>query len=115
MPRCTLKDLQGGDSKYNSMVLRSVLGGKKGPIADALVRSSVQEILFLHHKQFFETFVDIQILNAAAGLWVSGRVKDLAQGVSLARGVHTSGKALAILDAWISLSQVIFSCYRYLK
>ncbi|MCO5563249.1 hypothetical protein L7F22_016886 [Adiantum nelumboides] len=83
IPRCKLEDLQGGDPQYNARILRDVLGGKKGPIADAL------------------------ILNAAAGLMVSGLVKDMAEGVHLARDAQRSGKGLKVLDAWVSLSQAL--------
>lgn len=83
IPRCKLEDLQGGDPHFNAKVLREVLGGKKGPIADAL------------------------ILNAAAGLMASEIVDDLAQGVHLAREIHRSGKGLKVLDAWVELSQAL--------
>lgn len=83
IPRCKLEDLQGGDPPLNAKILRDVLGGKKGPIADAL------------------------ILNAAAGLMASGMVKDLGQGINLARETHQSGKALKVLDAWVQLSQTL--------
>ncbi|KAG0587746.1 hypothetical protein KC19_2G188500 [Ceratodon purpureus] len=79
--RCSLEDLKGGDADFNAKALRDVLAGQQGAIADSL------------------------ILNAGAGLMACGLVKDLGEGVSLAREVQRSGKANTVLDDWIKLSQ----------
>jgi anthranilate phosphoribosyltransferase len=72
--------LRGGDAKENAQALLEVLKGTKG------------------------AFRDVAILNAAAGLIVAGRAKDLKQAVALAAKSIDSGEAEGRLDRLIAVS-----------
>jgi anthranilate phosphoribosyltransferase len=72
--------LRGGDAKHNAQALMDVLKGKKGP------------------------YRDVAILNAAAGLIVAARAKDLNQAVVLATRAVDSGEAEGRLDRLIHVS-----------
>lgn len=77
----TIADLRGGDAATNAEVARRVLGGVQGP------------------------YRDVVVLNAAAGLVVSGFADDLADGVERARAVIDEGRARAVLDRLVRVSQ----------
>lgn len=70
LDRVSITDLCGGDCSSNADLALQVLEGKPGP------------------KQ------DIVVLNAAAALYIAGRVKSIAEGISPAREAIDSGKAL---------------------
>ena len=72
--------LRGGDANENAQALLDVLKGKKG------------------------AYRDVAIINAAAGLIVAGRAKDLVQGVTLAAKSVDSGEAEGRLDRLIAVS-----------
>jgi anthranilate phosphoribosyltransferase len=72
--------LRGGDAKDNAQALLDVLKGKLGP------------------------YRDVAIFNAAAGLVVAARAKDLAEAVGLATRSVDSGEAEGRLDRLIAVS-----------
>jgi anthranilate phosphoribosyltransferase len=72
--------LRGGTANENAQSLVAVLKGAKGP------------------------FRDVAILNAAAGLMVAGRAKDLRHAVALAQTSVDSGEAHGRLQRLIAVS-----------
>lgn len=78
--RCGKEDLAGGTPEENAAITRAILSGQKGPKTDAV------------------------ILNSAAALYVAGKADSIQEGVTLAREVIDSGKALEQLEKFIRLS-----------
>ena len=77
MEKATKEDLVGGDAKENAEITLKILNGEKGPRRNAV------------------------LLNSAAGLYVSGKVDSLREGVELASEIIDSGKALEQLEKFI--------------
>src|SRR5882724_12246943 len=82
LPRVKPEALRGGDAKENAQALSDVLKGKKG------------------------AFRDVAVLNAAAGLIVAGRAKELKPAVALAEKSVDSGEAEGRLQRLIAVSNV---------
>ncbi|SDA63736.1 anthranilate phosphoribosyltransferase [Methanobrevibacter millerae] len=78
--KCKKEDLVGGDPKENAQITLDILKGKKGPKRNAVV------------------------LNSAAGLYVSGVVESINDGVRLAEEIIDSGKALRQLEKFIEFT-----------
>jgi anthranilate phosphoribosyltransferase len=78
--RCAKSDLVGGTPAENADITRGILAGKSGPQRDTV------------------------LLNAGAGLYISGKAATLADGVKLAAATIDSGKAAATLEAYIKAS-----------
>jgi anthranilate phosphoribosyltransferase len=79
--RAPVEALRGGDLKENLAIMRSVLGGERGPRGDVVA------------------------LNAAAALYISGLAGSLAEGLATARDALESGKALRVLERYAESSQ----------
>ena len=78
--------LRGGSPAVNADVFRRVLGGERGPVRDAV------------------------LLNAAAALAAfderAGRLHDaLAAGLARAAAAVDDGRAAALLERWVAVSQ----------
>jgi anthranilate phosphoribosyltransferase len=86
LARATLDDLRGGDAEHNAQVVRDVLGGRRGPVRDAVM------------------------LNAAGGLVAyaeeaNGPLLDrFAAALAKAQESIDSGAAAEVLQRWVALT-----------
>jgi anthranilate phosphoribosyltransferase len=79
--RCTKDDLRGGTPQENAAITRGILSGEiKG------------------HKR------NAVLLNAGASIFIGGKADSMAEGIKLAEQLIDSGKALAVLDKLIEVS-----------
>ncbi|KQU69910.1 anthranilate phosphoribosyltransferase [Aminobacter sp. DSM 101952] len=80
LARHTREELRGGDSAYNAAALRRVLEGTAGAYRDTV------------------------LMNAGAGLVVADKVATIGEGVKLAADAIDSGRALAVLQRLVGVS-----------
>ena len=80
LPRANPADLKGGDPAHNAAALRAVLDGAKS------------------------AYRDIAIFNAAAALIVAGKAEGLKQGAAVAAEAINSGRARAVLERLVAVS-----------
>jgi anthranilate phosphoribosyltransferase len=80
LPRARPQDLLGGDPAHNARALRAVLLGERN------------------------AYRDIAVLNAAAGLVVAEKARDVREGARLAEAALDSGAAQAKLDELVRIS-----------
>jgi anthranilate phosphoribosyltransferase len=81
LAQASLEELRGGDVETNARLLRSVLGGERGP-----------------HR-------NLVLANAAAGFVVAGKAQDFIEGVARAAEVIDSGGALNTLKKLVDFTQ----------
>ncbi len=79
----TLDGVAGGSAEENAGTLRAVLAGEGGPVADFVV------------------------LNAGAGCWAAGLAGSFAEGAGLARESIASGRARAVAESYVRLTQEV--------
>ncbi|PBB99796.1 anthranilate phosphoribosyltransferase [Mesorhizobium sp. WSM3862] len=80
LKRHNKEDLRGGEAAYNARALRDMLGGAAGAYRDTV------------------------LMNAGAGLVVAGKATTLGDGIEAAAQAIDSGRALAVLDKLIEIS-----------
>jgi len=77
---CKKEDLVGGSPKENARIIQAILDGEKSPRREAAV------------------------LNAAAGLYIAGKVENLKEGIEMARDLIDSGEVKRQLNRFIKYS-----------
>ena len=77
---CTKDELKGGSPEENAKITRAILGGEKGAKRNAV------------------------LMNAGASLYIGEKAGSIAEGIKLAAELIDSGKALAVLDKFVEVS-----------
>ena len=77
---CTKDELKGGSPEENAKITRAILGGEKGAKRNAV------------------------LMNAGASLYIGEKAESIADGIKLAAELIDSGKALAVLDKFVEVS-----------
>ena len=80
LPKGAPQALKGDDAATNAAIARKILGGERGAARD------------------------IVLLNAGASLLIAGRVASIREGIAAAAEAIDSGRATAVLDRLIALS-----------
>ncbi len=81
LKRATPAEIAGGDAAKNVQIVRSIFAGEKGACRDMVV------------------------FNAAAALAISGKVRDMSEGVRMAEELIDSGAAGKKLEEYITFSR----------
>ncbi len=79
--RATKEEIIGGDARENAKIIRDIFSGSKGAKKD------------------------IVVLNSAFGFVVSGKAKDIKEGVDIAKEIIEKGYALKKLEQFIGLTR----------
>lgn len=80
LERCTKDELKGGSPEENAAITRAILAGEKGAHRNAV------------------------LMNSGAALYIAGKAESFKAGIDLAAELIDSGKASAVLDKFIEVS-----------
>ena len=78
--RCTKEELKGGTPEENAAITQTILSGGRGAKRNAV------------------------LLNAGAALYIGGKADSMKDGVALAAELIDTGKAAAVLEQLIAVS-----------
>jgi anthranilate phosphoribosyltransferase len=104
----TISEMQNG--KVTSYTVKPEdFGLKIADVGQIIVRDPAESLAMIEHVLSNQKSAarDIVVLNAGAGIYVSGLASSLAQGVELAQASIDSGKALAAKQAYITATQSV--------
>ena len=80
LPEAKLSELKGGDSKFNAIAIKEMLGGKLTP------------------------YRNIVLLNSAATLIVAEKTNNLKEGIKMAEESIDSGRASRVLECLVTIT-----------
>ena len=95
------------EKTQNFLLRPEQYGIEKSPLKDLVVADAAESLRVIEAVLAGESGAprDIVILNAGAGIYVSGLAESLAAGVDAARASIDSGKALAAKNAYVKATQ----------
>ena len=95
LPLSAVGDLRGGDAVFNAAVVRDVLGGRPGPVRDAVLLNAAAALVAVQDATLGQ-MDQMDPLDSA-----------LVSGLERAAAAVDTGAALAVLERWVALSRSI--------
>ncbi|WP_231635177.1 anthranilate phosphoribosyltransferase [Luteipulveratus halotolerans] len=97
LPTAPIEALRGGDPAHNAAVVRDLVGGKGGPVRDAVLLNAGIAVALTRldgHTTLFGEYDDLSGLVGA--------------GVQAAASAIDSGRAAQVLDSWVDATQAAY-------
>jgi len=102
----TVSELRDGELSHYQIQPED-FGLTTAPVSDIVVANPAESLAMINGVLAGEKSAarDIVLLNAGAGVYVSGVASSLAQGIELAANAIDTGKALAAKQAYVNATQ----------